>query len=68
MSAWQFFVKWAVMILLLVVIARTRTGHQLLYYAMFLVVLILVVTHSSDIQSVLQPGAGTLDGSGSSGK
>lgn len=54
-NAWQFFVKWAVLILLVIVIAKTEIGNRLVYYSLWLIVLLLVVTHASDISNVLNP-------------
>lgn len=62
MNAWQFFAKWAAIILLLVVIAKTEIGNRILYYAIWLIILYLLVTHPQDISNVLNPG-GTDTGS-----
>lgn len=59
MNAWQFFVKWAVLILLVLVIAKTDLGRRVVYYLMWLAVLLLVVTHPQDIANVLNPGSST---------
>ena len=59
MNAWQFFVKWAVLIILLLVIAKTDLGRRFVYYGMWLAVLLLIVTHPSDIANVLNPTSST---------
>lgn len=59
-SAWQWFVKWAVLGLILLAIARTDLGHRLVYYALWLMVALLVVTHPQDIANVLNPTAGSV--------
>lgn len=56
MAAWKFFAKWAVIILLLAVIARTQLGNRVLYYGVWLIILFLAVTHPQEIADVLNPG------------
>lgn len=47
---------WLLMFLLLYVFSRTRSGHTIIYYGAWLLVVFLVVTHNKQITSILKGG------------
>lgn len=53
----QWSSAWAVFILLLVVIARTKAGNTIVYYLLWLLVVYLLVSHAGEITSMFA-GAG----------
>lgn len=57
MSAWQFIVKWFVLIFLVILVARTELGNRIVYWALWLMLLLVLVTHSQDFANVLTPEA-----------
>lgn len=52
-GALAWITKWAVLILLVIVIARTEIGNRLIYYMLWLSVLLLVVTNADAISSII---------------
>lgn len=47
---------WIVMFLLLFGLAKSRAGHTIIYYWAWLLVVLLIITHSNQLQSVLSGG------------
>lgn len=47
---------WGLMFALLFVLAKTRGGHTIIYYTAWLLVLLLIVTHSKQITNILKGG------------
>lgn len=56
-SVMGWLVAWFLMFMLLFVLAKTRAGHTVIYYTAWLLVLLLIVTHSGKISSILQGGS-----------
>lgn len=54
MSGFAFIVKWAMLVLLLIVLAKNEIGNRLIYYFLWLSVLILLVTHASELTAAFQ--------------
>ncbi|MGZ6392508.1 MAG: hypothetical protein ACXWQZ_24990 [Ktedonobacterales bacterium] len=57
----RWVIAWAVVLLLLGLLNRTRLGHTLIYYALALMLLLLVVTQYKWFANVLQPITGHND-------
>lgn len=55
-SAVQWFAAWAVLLLALVLLARSTWGKPIVYYVTWLAITILVLTHSADITNLLTGG------------
>jgi hypothetical protein len=53
---------WVIMILLLVMIAKTKAGRTIVYYLLWLSVLLLLVTHADELASLVNPEALQLNG------
>ena len=51
-----FLLAWLLMFLLLFAFSRTREGHTIIYWTAWLLVLLLLVTHSGQINSILKGG------------
>jgi hypothetical protein len=47
---------WILMFLLLYVLSRTRAGHTVIYYTAWLLVALLLVTHSDQVTKILSGG------------
>lgn len=47
---------WMLMFLLLYVLSRTRSGHTIIYYGAWLLVVLLIVTHGTEISNLLSGG------------
>lgn len=54
-STYQWVLAWVALIGLLALASRTETGHTLIYYALVLILLILLVTQYQFIASALAP-------------
>lgn len=52
----KFILAWVVMIVGLIMVGKTAIGQKLLYWAFWLVVLLLVVAHGPDIAGLLNNG------------
>ena len=55
-SVMGFLTSWLLMVLLLYVLAKTRSGHTIIYYTAWLLVVLLLVTHSSQVTNILKKG------------
>jgi hypothetical protein len=55
-SVMGWLTAWVLMFLLLFVLAKTRSGHTIIYYTAWLLVVLLLVTHSTQITKILQGG------------
>ena len=53
---------WVIMIFLLVVLAKTQWGKTLVYYVLWLAVILLLVTHADELNSLVDVGALQLNG------
>lgn len=62
-SVFNFLVGWILIIVILVVIAKTELGNRLIYYVLWLAALILVLTNASFFQKVWSNGASTISSS-----
>jgi hypothetical protein len=51
-----WLLAWLLMGLLLYTLSRTQPGHVIIYWTAWLLVLLLLVTHSQQISSILQGG------------
>jgi len=56
----SFFTTWLLVILALLVLSRTAVGAALVYYALWLLVVLLTVAYASEIASLVSPQALTL--------
>jgi len=56
-SVMGWLTAWALMFALLYVLSRTRSGHTIIYYGAWLLVVLLIVTHGNQIAKILQGGA-----------
>lgn len=54
-DAYRWMLAWAVAIVLLSLLNKTRLGHVLIYYWLWLLILFLVVTQYKFIASALAP-------------
>jgi len=54
MMGW--ILAWFLVFMLLYVLSRTRSGHSVIYYATWLAVVLLLVTHSDQIVGMLKKG------------
>lgn len=59
----RWVIAWAVVIMVLALLNRTRLGHTLIYYALALMLLLLLVTQYKWLANVLQPITGKDAGS-----
>lgn len=59
----RWVIAWAVVIMVLALINRTRLGHTLIYYALALMLLLLLVTQYKWVANVLSPITGKDAGS-----
>lgn len=50
----HFLVKWSILIIIVLTIARTTMGRKIVSIGLWLIVLLLVVTHGKDIAGWLQ--------------
>ena len=55
-SVMGFLTSWLLMFLLLYVLAKTRSGHTIIYYTAWLLVVLLLVTHSTQVTNILKQG------------
>ena len=54
-TTYQWLIAWAIMLVLLNLINRTRIGHVTIYYSLWLMLLFLIVTQYQFIASALAP-------------
>lgn len=69
-SAYRYLLAWAVGIVLLALLNRSRLGHALIYYTLILMIAFLVVTQAPYIAAALAPlseGDGPLEEPGPPG-
>jgi hypothetical protein len=52
----QWLLAWFLLFLMLYILSRTRSGHTIIYYTAWLLVVLLVVTHSDMIDSIFKGG------------
>ncbi len=55
-SVMGWLTAWFLMFMLLFVLAKTRGGHTIIYYTAWMLVLLLLVTHASQVTSILNKG------------
>jgi hypothetical protein len=65
MNAISWLTAWIVAIVLLVALASTSWGKGIVYYFLWLAVVLLLVTHGNEVQSVLSPITGGTQTGGS---
>lgn len=58
----SWFSTWILFILLLIILSKTTWGKTLVYYALWLLVLLLFVTHSEELNGLFNPQALELNG------
>lgn len=51
-NAFTWLVSWLMMLLLLLTLAQTEWGKRIVYYVAWLSVVLLIVTHSSELTSL----------------
>jgi len=61
-GAFTFLVTWLIMIAVLVALAGTRWGKTIVYYVLWLMVVLLVVTHGKELASLINVQALQLNG------
>ncbi len=61
-GAFVWIVTWVIMIAVLVALASTRWGKTLVYYTLWLMVVILVVSHGKELASLINVQALQLNG------
>lgn len=61
-NTFAWILAWSVMLLFFVLINKTRLGHVLIYYALWLMLTFLVVTQYQAIGNLLKPLGTTLKG------
>ncbi len=54
-TALQWLTAWVAILLLVVLLARSSWGKPLVYYALWLAVVFLALTHASDIATLWNP-------------
>ena len=52
----QWLMAWFLMFALLYVLSRTRSGHTIIYWTAWLLVVFLIVTHADEISSIFSAG------------
>lgn len=52
----SWLAAWIAIILIIVLFARTKWGQPIVYYILWLAVAILVLTHASDLASIISGG------------
>lgn len=58
-SALQWFASWIAILLLVALLARSSWGKSIVYYFVWMTVLILVLTHASDLAALINPAQQT---------
>jgi predicted aspartyl protease len=54
-NTFAWLLAWSVMIVMLVLINKTRLGHVIIYYALWLMLAFLIVTQYQAIANLLKP-------------
>ncbi len=52
----QWLLAWFLLFLMLYILSRTRSGHTIIYYTAWLLVVLLVVTHYDMIDTIFKGG------------
>jgi hypothetical protein len=53
MSAISFFLGWTVIFLILYAMTKSKVGKKLLYYILWLLLVLVLVTHSNEITTLI---------------
>lgn len=53
-----WLIAWLLMFLLLYLLSKTRSGHSIIYYTSWLLVVLLIVTHYKEVNNILTGGFG----------
>ena len=61
-GAFKWLATWIVFIALLSILARTSWGKGIVYWALWLLVLLLLVTHADELTSIIDLNALNLNG------
>jgi hypothetical protein len=61
-GAFVWIVTWLIFIAVLVALANVRWGKTIVYYALWLMVLLLVVTHGAELATLVDVSALQLNG------
>lgn len=61
-GAFIWIMTWIIAIALLVILAQSRWGKTLVYYALWLLVALLLVTHANELTHLVNLGALNLNG------
>ena len=61
-GAFIWIVTWVIVIAVFVALASTRWGKTLVYYTLWMMVVILVVSHGKELSSLINVGALQLNG------
>lgn len=54
-SAFQWLVSWIAILLIVGLLARSNWGKPIVYYFLWMMVLILILTHASDFAALINP-------------
>ena len=49
----RWLLGWLLMFMLLYVLSKTRSGHTIIYWTAWLLVLLLIVSHADEINTML---------------
>jgi hypothetical protein len=60
----QYLVAWTIVLLLAIILNRTRWGHALIYYALVLALALLLVTNYAALTALLAPAGSESTGPG----
>lgn len=58
----KFLSTWTIMILLIVLLARTSWGRPIVYWVLWLAVVLLIVTHGEELSSLVDVRSLQLNG------
>ena len=61
-GAFVWIMTWIIAIALLILLAQSRWGKTIVYYALWLLVALLLVTHASELTSLVNINALELNG------
>lgn len=67
-AMYHYMIAWTFIILLFVLLSRTKVGHTLVYYSLLLMLAFVLVTQYQWVQYILDPIIGSKSDRGGSGE
>lgn len=61
-GAFVWIMTWVIFIALFVIVAQSRMGKTIVYYALWLLVALLLVTHTQELSTLMNVNALNLNG------